>query len=386
MANFTCKHCKSSFAAAPSSKKIFCTKACYSAGQIVKSPHTCVGCSVKYMAHPARCSKYCSRACFRADRARRFKPKDITCRWCGIGFCISNYALTMKRYCSSACVSAKKKSSDSDKGKRKAKHNVGRKTHRRAGHDCAMCGSRFYAPKYLNRKFCRRECFYLSLLKSDNLVSVSCVVCACKFKVKPYRKSTAKYCGRICLGRDMYQENLASLTNEHKIGNKWRCGFRSDNAFRPGENSGEASLSWVPPIKLKCRNCKVQFERKPWQIKKCENHFCGRTCLESWQSKQSGKKSKHYVGGKQTYRGRNWPEQRKKAVERDRCTCQRCGDIVGDGISVHHKKPYRLFSSSQAANNLNNLVSLCQSCHMAIENKSWSPSLLAYKMSISRTV
>jgi len=65
-------------------------------------------------------------------------------------------------------------------------------------------------------------------------------------------------------------------------------------------------------------------------------------------------------------RGPNWPEQSKAARERDQFTCQHCGMTeaeLGKRMAVHHIKPFRQFESSEEANQLDNLVSLCPSCH-----------------------
>lgn len=66
--------------------------------------------------------------------------------------------------------------------------------------------------------------------------------------------------------------------------------------------------------------------------------------------------------------GANWQIQRSRALERDQYTCQVCGKS-GDRIPlhVHHRSPFRNFSSYLAANNLNNLVTLCASCHLKAE-------------------
>jgi 5-methylcytosine-specific restriction protein A len=82
---------------------------------------------------------------------------------------------------------------------------------------------------------------------------------------------------------------------------------------------------------------------------------------------KSGEKSPFWVGGETTYRGKGWVEARLSAVERDKGVCQSCGKVVGRSISVHHIKPFRLFDNIKDANALDNLICLCQSCHMRIE-------------------
>jgi DEAD/DEAH box helicase domain-containing protein len=66
--------------------------------------------------------------------------------------------------------------------------------------------------------------------------------------------------------------------------------------------------------------------------------------------------------------GPNWPEQRDRARQRDRYRCQICG-VAEKGRShhVHHKIPFRTFGSYEQANQLDNLVTLCPSCHRLAE-------------------
>lgn len=59
------------------------------------------------------------------------------------------------------------------------------------------------------------------------------------------------------------------------------------------------------------------------------------------------------------YRGVDWPEARRKARERDNNTCQDCSTIPTRRIDVHHKIPYEVSKD----NSLENLISLCSSCH-----------------------
>lgn len=71
--------------------------------------------------------------------------------------------------------------------------------------------------------------------------------------------------------------------------------------------------------------------------------------------------------------GPNWPQQRKLALARDGYRCRRCG--VSEGmLHVHHIRPFREFAYLPgqndhylAANELDNLITLCPSCHRQAE-------------------
>jgi len=67
--------------------------------------------------------------------------------------------------------------------------------------------------------------------------------------------------------------------------------------------------------------------------------------------------------------GPNWKSNRDRTRKRDGFICQVCG-IPEDTNRhhVHHKKPFRTFSSYFEANELDNLITLCPSCHNRVEN------------------
>lgn len=66
--------------------------------------------------------------------------------------------------------------------------------------------------------------------------------------------------------------------------------------------------------------------------------------------------------------GPNWPSQKERARTRDGFRCQVCNSLEQDHAHhVHHKKPFRTYSSYLEANQLNNLVTLCPTCHRRVE-------------------
>jgi DEAD/DEAH box helicase domain-containing protein len=66
--------------------------------------------------------------------------------------------------------------------------------------------------------------------------------------------------------------------------------------------------------------------------------------------------------------GPNWAKQRDLARARDGFRCQICGTPEGDKAHhVHHKIPFRQFDSIDQANQLANLITLCNSCHRKVE-------------------
>ncbi|HEX9597316.1 MAG TPA: Zn-binding domain-containing protein, partial [Anaerolineales bacterium] len=66
--------------------------------------------------------------------------------------------------------------------------------------------------------------------------------------------------------------------------------------------------------------------------------------------------------------GANWPAQRDATRARDNYICQVCGALEnGRPHDVHHKQPFRSFTSFKEANRLENLITLCSNCHRRAE-------------------
>jgi len=66
--------------------------------------------------------------------------------------------------------------------------------------------------------------------------------------------------------------------------------------------------------------------------------------------------------------GPNWSTQRDRARARDGYRCVSCGvPEEGHAHHVHHKVPFRTFSSYLEANRIANLVTLCPRCHRRVE-------------------
>lgn len=68
--------------------------------------------------------------------------------------------------------------------------------------------------------------------------------------------------------------------------------------------------------------------------------------------------------------GPHWPFQRNLARARDGYHCQACyrPEPEDNQFHVHHKVPFRAFTSAVEANQLSNLVTLCPACHRKAEN------------------
>ena len=66
--------------------------------------------------------------------------------------------------------------------------------------------------------------------------------------------------------------------------------------------------------------------------------------------------------------GPHWSKIRERTRARDQYRCQVCGVAETDRQhDVHHKIPFRTFTSIEEANRLDNLSTLCRTCHQKVE-------------------
>lgn len=206
------------------------------------------------------------------------------------------------------------------------------------------------------------------------MITKKCEVCGKEFKTYP--SQDCRFCSTKCQ-------------------NKWQ------SKYHFGENNPQWNGGKIEKV---CPNCGDKFKIKRAADKKYNNNFCSRSCYHKWLDKKveiecktcgklfkvkkgrkdkakfcskeceglakRGKNSpfwKEHSGGERYY-GPNWVEQRKKAMERDNFECQLCGEV--DKLVVHHKNPVRDFEPNNVikkANRLENLITLCRSCHQKIE-------------------
>lgn len=132
--------------------------------------------------------------------------------------------------------------------------------------------------------------------------------------------------------------------------------------------------SWLfNSIQVKCDYCGDSTERRPSRVKRSGSVYCSRECADKGHSERmSADGNPKWDGGNYThYYGPNWSKQRTAALERDGHECQYCGHDGSDlKLCVHHIRKIRHYKNQcdapewyERANRLNNLVTLCRSCH-----------------------
>ncbi len=123
-------------------------------------------------------------------------------------------------------------------------------------------------------------------------------------------------------------------------------------------------------VERACVRCRRAVPVPAWYAEMVDLHFCGAVCRQQWVEQQPDFQPR--LGLSSRRRGANWDQQARRARERDGYACRVCGvseEEIGRQLDVHHKIPYRSFKSNVEANKLENLVSVCASCHAKLEGQ-----------------
>lgn len=151
----------------------------------------------------------------------------------------------------------------------------------------------------------------------------SCLICKKDFKTKPSHYARRKYCSCVCFNLAR-KETLKGANNPCWRGGLPKCADCGKDISRS---------------RKRCNPCRRAFARQ-------ENHY-------NWQ----GGITKISVSIRNSFPYKQW---RKSVFERDKYTCQECGQ-VGGKLEADHIKPFAYFPESRLS--LENGRTLCHQCH-----------------------
>jgi 5-methylcytosine-specific restriction endonuclease McrA len=122
-----------------------------------------------------------------------------------------------------------------------------------------------------------------------------------------------------------------------------------------------------------CEQCGTRLKVLRSKVEREPVRFCSQECHGEWISENLHGEDHHCWKGGEVEYGGHWWYVRRQARERDDYTCQMCGttkEELGRHPDVHHIDPIREFENPQDAHTIDNVVSLCPSCHHLVENGS----------------
>lgn len=200
---------------------------------------------------------------------------------------------------------------------------------------CPWCGKLFYTTCKKSAKFCSQEC-YKNYLEKKTLFTA----------LNPHK---CKICGKTIYGR---YTKCSDCDYQHRVymASKLR-------------NKVQTFCAW----------CGNELYVIPSKVNKHKNVYCNANCMAKYYAENYiGENSPSWKGGKKHYTG-YWYRQRDLVRKRDNYTCQLCGITEAEWhkqLDVHHIVNYRLFTDKTLANNIDNLVCLCNKCHSFIHSNS----------------
>jgi len=357
----------------------------------------CEQCGEEFEVHKCRkdSAKYCSRSC----SAKKDDPGvELTCDYCGEEFTRTAAKVNdTHNYCSSQCfgkdnsenvyvecsscgASIERRPSELNESgnnycSKECRPNVQESLSDPVEHECKKCGSQFSKIPELSES--PNYCDNCAVRPSD--VLLECEYCGDEFWAQ---SDSRKYCSRSCSGKSRTGEDAANWQGGKTF--KYNCDHcgssievKESNSHLDNHYCDEKCLAAdrSKNVRVTCKHCKQPYLVSPHRVSRTK--FCSNQCLWDWRSENyTGPSHPRWKedSSKSAYYGRNWIEQREDALERDSHKCQRCGissdssiEKFGIDLHAHHITPLRKFDDKKEANRLQNLVSLCPSCHHIVE-------------------
>lgn len=234
-------------------------------------------------------------------------------------------------------------------------------------------------------------------------ITVNCATCGIGFEVKASHVERRKTCSKKCFGEYIAQKFkgeggpgwkgglvaepcvICGKTTERRRDHAYKyratCSQECKAKLMGAVNSGINNANYKGLRDVQCSNCGTALKRYPCHADTQEYFFCNAQCQGDWREKTgaaSGENNGRWRGGWQDYYGPDWEAQRRAARQRDKHACQRCGRKHKKDerqFDVHHIVAFREFGyipgeneKHKQANDLANLVTLCNFCHQQIEH------------------
>jgi hypothetical protein len=130
---------------------------------------------------------------------------------------------------------------------------------------------------------------------------------------------------------------------------------------------GEAIVTRHYKARFYCVECHKTYQKCKCKVYVSADTLKGGRC---GQIRLTGEQSPFWTGGSPAKRvGGYWRRLRREIIAEQKGICSNCHKYVGQSLHIHHIKPYREFESGVEANNITNLIGLCNYCHPRAEKR-----------------
>jgi hypothetical protein len=234
---------------------------------------------------------------------------------------------------------------------------------------CEVCSKAFETRKILTKdrsvRFCSRACFYarIAIEKQERTLHLKCGTCGAPVDKSPSQFAIAKH-GAVFCSRECHYKGRSIGVTKRVVTKPYTYTPEGKAAMRASSNKPRGQRAFHPTI---CVNCSIEFDDpNDGRDRTSGLHFCSLKCCNDYRK---GDKNPAWRGGHPTYYGPDWRRIRRAARVRDSHKCRRCAvpSLPGKYHDVHHIKPVSTFENVNDANTMDNVVTLCHSCHMLVE-------------------
>jgi len=229
---------------------------------------------------------------------------------------------------------------------------------------CDYCGEKAHKRQKKKRndhEFCSRECY--NNYQSEELSGEN----------SPHwegRQITVKcdWCNTETKKHAINYEN-----NENAF-----CSIECHGQWVSENNCGENNHMFKPENTVECEVCGKEHQKSVSKRSRNDNHFCSMGCRGEWISQnRRGENHPRWIENNNSISyGGTWKQKRKERLEKDGHECVVCGKSnaqeeldSGRGLSVHHIIKAREYLqddgtlNEERAHRIENLITLCASCH-----------------------
>lgn len=137
--------------------------------------------------------------------------------------------------------------------------------------------------------------------------------------------------------------------------------LKCEDKMRELYHGKELKISEIA-VMLDCCNCTVRKFLSKHDIESRNGRF------------ETGPDHFRWGGGHERYYGPNWTEMKRRAKSREDYQCLICSmtneehhEQYNEELHVHHIKKFKRFGSYKEANKIENLATVCKSCHYDVE-------------------